>query len=204
VLESLTDEGWPAGTRVRTGDRAALSRACGSGDHQGVVAFADPYPYVDHRSLVIADGPIVCLDGAQDPRNFGAICRVADAAGAGGVVIARRGSPGVTPVVCKASAGAVEHLAVAQVDSVAGFLGEMRAAGWTTIGADPNGDIDHRHLPATDHAVIVMGAEGAGLRPKVLEACDHRARIAMRGQVASLNISVASALLVFEVQRAKD
>lgn len=204
VLASLADETWPPGARVRVGDRAALGRACGSGDHQGVVALAEPYPYVDPRSLVIADGPIVCLDGAQDPRNFGAICRVADAAGAGGIVIPRRGSPGVTSVVCKASAGAVEHLAVAQVDSVAGFLGEMRAAGWTTIGADPEGDVDYRRLPPTPHAVIIMGAEGAGLRPKVLDACDHRAKITMRGHVASLNISVAAALLLFEVRRSTD
>jgi 23S rRNA (guanosine2251-2'-O)-methyltransferase len=204
VLASLAEETWPADARVRVGDRAALGHACGSGDHQGVVALADPYPYVDPRSLVIADGPVVCLDGAQDPRNFGAICRVADAAGAGGIVIPRRGSPGVTSVVCKASAGAVEHLAVAQVDSVAGFLGEMRDAGWTTIGADPGGDVDYRVLGSMAHAVVVMGAEGAGLRPSVLAACDRRARIPMRGHVASLNISIAAALLLFEVQRAID
>lgn len=200
ALPQLSSEPWLQGVKVVPRDRAQLGNACGSSDHQGVVAFTTPYPYAVPRDLFRSPGPIVCLDGAQDPRNLGAICRVADAAGAVGLVIGVRGSPGVTATVCKASAGAVEHLAVARVDSLAGFLLEARQAGRHVVGADPAGVDDYRrHVPAD--AVVVFGSEGAGLRPRVAAACDRLVRIPMRGRVASLNISVAAGLLLFEAGR---
>ncbi|HWH13712.1 MAG TPA: RNA methyltransferase [Miltoncostaeaceae bacterium] len=201
ALPQLGGEPWLAAATVRSRDRAALARACGTGDHQGVVAFTGPYPYVPPRSVLEAGGPVACLDGAQDPRNLGAISRVADAAGAGGLVIAARGSPGVTAVVCKASAGAVEHLAIARAESIAGFLQEARDAGRQVVGADPEGGVAYTSAHVAADAVIVLGSEGAGLRPRVARACDVLVAIPMRGRVASLNISVAAGLLLFEAGR---
>ena len=201
VLPQLADADWLAGQRVIPAHKAELARVAHTGDHQGVVAEAEPYPYAGVRDLLEADGPIVCLDGAQDPRNFGAICRVADAAGVAGIVIAQRGSPGVTATVCKTSAGAVEHLLVARVGSIAGFLGEAADAGRAIIGSDPDAPADFRARPWRGDEVIVMGSEGAGLRPKVAAGCTEMVRIPMQGSVASLNLSVACALLLFEAIR---
>lgn len=201
ALPQLAGEGWLRGVPVRRRDRAELARACGTGDHQGVVAFPDPYPYVTTRDVLAGPGVVACLDGAQDPRNLGAICRVADAAGAAGLLITSRGSPGVTATVCKASAGAVEHLALARVESVAGALSEARDRGRRVVGADPEGRVDYREAGITSDAVIVLGSEGAGLRPRVAAACDVLVTLPMRGHVASLNISVAAALLLYEAGR---
>jgi 23S rRNA (guanosine2251-2'-O)-methyltransferase len=202
-LPQLRTEPWLRGAPVRERTRADLGRACGTSDHQGVVAFSGPYPYADVRDVLEREGPVACLDGAQDPRNLGAICRVCDAVGAAGVVIAQRGSPGVTATVCKASAGAVEHLLVARVGSVAGFLGEARDAGRLAVGADPEGAADYRDAAWSPGAVVVLGSEGAGLRPRVRAACDRMVTIPMAGRVDSLNISVAAALLLFEAVRGR-
>jgi 23S rRNA (guanosine2251-2'-O)-methyltransferase len=204
ALAHLVDEPWLRSSRPKKRQRDELGRACGSSDHQGVVAFVAPYPYATSGEVLEGDGPVVCLDGAQDPRNLGAICRVADGAGAVGLVISRRGSPGVTPTVCKASAGAVEHMRVAQVDSIGGFLSEARDRGRTVVGADPGGAADFRSGVIPRQVVLVLGSEGAGLRPKVSAACDRLVRIPMGGRVASLNISVAAALLLYESGRPAD
>ena len=202
ALPKLAQEPWLAGVEVREASRDRLARLAGTGDHQGVVAIAEPYPYVEPRDLLELPGPLVCLDGAQDPRNLGAIARTAEAVGAAGIAIPRRGSPGVTPVVAKASAGAVEHLAIAQVGSMTAFVHDARAGGdRPAIGAEPEGGEDYRAVPWRPDAIIVMGAEGAGLRPAVAAVCDHLVRIPMAGRVASLNISVAAALLLFETYR---
>jgi len=201
ALPQVAEEPWLAGLPVRRRDRAELARACGNGDHQGVVALTAPYPYVEARDVLERSGPVACLDGAQDPRNLGAICRVSDAAGAAGVVITSRGSPGVTPTVCKASAGAVEHLAIARADNMVGWLQEARDRGRQLVGADPEGGRDYTDAGIAADAVIVLGSEGAGLRPRVARACDVLVAIPMRGRVASLNISVAAALLLFEAGR---
>jgi 23S rRNA (guanosine2251-2'-O)-methyltransferase len=200
-LAQLVDADWLTGVPVKVRTKAELGQMAGTSDHQGIVAFTSPYPYASERELLAAPGPIVCLDGAQDPRNFGAICRVADAAGAVGIVTARRGSPGVTATVCKTSAGAVEHLLVARVNSIAGFLSEAGDVGRLVVGADPDATTDYRTLAWQPDVVIVMGSEGAGLRPRVAAGCAQLVRIPMRGQVASLNLSVACALLLFEAVR---
>jgi 23S rRNA (guanosine2251-2'-O)-methyltransferase len=200
-LPQLRGGPWPTGVVLRERTRAELGRACGSSDHQGVVAFTEPYPYAGVRDVLERPGPVACLDGAQDPRNLGAICRVCDAVGAAGVVIGQRGSPGVTATVCKASAGAVEHLLLARVSSIGGFLGEARDAGRLTVGADPEGASDYRAAPWPSDAVVVLGSEGAGLRPRVRAACERLVTIPMSGSVDSLNISVAAALLLFETTR---
>lgn len=202
ALRQVAHEPWLAGVEVREATRERLGRLAGTGDHQGVVALVGPYPYVEPAELLARPGPLVCLDGAQDPRNLGAIARTAEAAGAAGIAIPRRGSPGVTPVVVKASAGAAEHLAIAQVGSMTAFVHDARSGGdRPAIGAEPEGGEDYRDVPWRPDAILVMGAEGAGLRPAVAAVCDHLVRIPMAGRVASLNISVAAALLLFETFR---
>lgn len=201
VLAQLAGEPWLERTPVVTRTRDELGRMSGTSDHQGVVAVTDPYPYSEIGDLLARPGPVVCLDGAQDPRNLGAIARVAEGAGAAGIVIPTRGSPGVTATVAKASAGAVEHLAIARVGSMVAFLHDARGGGRTAIGAEPEGGEDYRALAWPRDVILVMGSEGEGLRPRVREACDRLARIPMAGSVASLNISIASAILLFETLR---
>lgn len=201
ALPQLAREPWLAGVRVREATRAELGRLAGTSDHQGLVALADPYPYAGLRALLDRPGPIVALDGAQDPRNLGAIARVAEAAGAAGMAIPSRGGPGVTPAVVKASAGAVEHLAIARVESVAAAVHDARGTGRLAVGADAERGDDYRRVPWPADVVLVLGSEGEGLRPRVRAACDRLVRIPMRGRVASLNISVAAGILLFEALR---
>jgi 23S rRNA (guanosine2251-2'-O)-methyltransferase len=137
------------------------------------------------------------LDEVQDPRNLGAVARVADAAGFAGLVIPTRGSPGITPVACKASAGAVEHLPIARIGSIVAFVNDLAGSGRWAAGADAERGEDYRAVAWDPSAVIVLGAEGAGLRPRVREVCDRLVRIPMRGRVGSLNLSTAAAVLAF-------
>jgi 23S rRNA (guanosine2251-2'-O)-methyltransferase len=204
ALPELARERWLAEGGAQPRSRAELGRLCGSSDHQGVVAVCDPYPYADPWELVAATGPIVCLDGVQDPRNVGAVARVAEAAGAAGLVIPRRGSPGVTAAACKTSAGAVEHLSIAQVDSIASFVHDARGPGRWAVGAEAEGGEDYRGVAWDAGTILVMGAEGVGLRPRVRAVCDSIARIPLAGRVGSLNLSVAAGILLYEARRAID
>jgi 23S rRNA (guanosine2251-2'-O)-methyltransferase len=203
ALDDLVGEPWLAGFDVRPATKEQIARSAGTGDHQGVVAFCDPYPYVEGSELIKAPGIVVALDGAQDPRNLGAIARVCDAAGAAGLAIMRRGSPGVTSVVCKASAGAIEHLPVAQVENLAAFLNDAKGPDRWVIGTDADSGEDFRDVDLGDSPVFVFGAEGTGLRPRVRSMCDVLLRIPMKGHVTSLNLSVAAGILLFESLRAE-
>jgi 23S rRNA (guanosine2251-2'-O)-methyltransferase len=179
-----------------------LERLCGSPDHQGIVAEVDPYPYADAGALLGRDNSlIVALDQVQDPRNLGAVCRSAEAAGAAAVVIPERRSAEVTAVACKASAGAVEHLPVARVRNLADWLGEAKRAGFWIWGADAEAESSPWDIDLTGSTVLVMGGEGAGLRPRVAAACDGLIALPQRGQVGSLNVSAAAAALLFEAVR---
>jgi 23S rRNA (guanosine2251-2'-O)-methyltransferase len=200
ALPQLAGEPWLAGAPLRECPRAELGRRAGSSDHQGVAVLTDPYPYAAIDELLGRPGPVLCLDGAHDPRNIGAIARVAECAGAAGLALPWRGGPGVTPTVAKASAGAVEWLAVARVGSVAAFVHDARP-GRTALGAVQEGGDDYRAVDWPADPVIVMGSEGAGLRPRVRDACDRLVTIPTDGHVASLNISVAAGILVFEAIR---
>jgi len=191
--------------RVWTSDdlpQGELSRLAGSPDHQGIVAEVDPYPYADPRALLDApDGLIVALDQIQDPRNLGAICRSADAAGAGGIVIPTRRAASVTPVAAKASAGAVEHLPVARVPNLADWLGIAKEAGAWVYGAESGAATPYASADLTGKVVLVLGSEGGGLRRRVAETCDLLVSIPIRGRVESLNVSAAAAVLLFEAAR---
>jgi 23S rRNA (guanosine2251-2'-O)-methyltransferase len=143
----------------------------------------------------------VVLDGLQDPHNLGAVIRSADALGAHGVVLPKDRSVGVTPAVARASAGAVEHVPVARVTNLSRALEELKASGLWVAAADPAGDQLLWGARLDGPLAVVIGAEGAGVRPGVLKHCDLRLRIPMEGRVASLNASVSAALVLYEVAR---
>jgi 23S rRNA (guanosine2251-2'-O)-methyltransferase len=179
-----------------------LERLCGSPDHQGTVAEVDPYPYADPNALLgRSDALIVALDQVQDPRNLGAICRSAEFAGVAGVVIPERRSAEITAVVCKASAGAVEHLDIVRVRNLADWLSEARAAEFWIWGADAEGDKPPWKIHLVGPTVIVLGGEGKGIRPRVASACDALTALPRLGQVDSLNVSAAATALLFEAVR---
>ena len=179
-----------------------LERLGGSPDHQGVVAEVDPYPYADPATLLEPDDAlVVVLDQVQDPHNLGAVCRTAEVAGAAGVVIAERRAASVSAAVCKASAGAVEHLPVARVRNVANWLGEAKEAGAWVYGAAAEARRSYTDVDWSGRAVLVLGSEGSGLRRRVAESCDELISIPLAGQVGSLNASVAAAVIMFEARR---
>ncbi|HET7052724.1 MAG TPA: 23S rRNA (guanosine(2251)-2'-O)-methyltransferase RlmB [Solirubrobacterales bacterium] len=179
-----------------------LERLCGSPDHQGIVAEVDPYPYADPNALLRrADALILALDQVQDPRNLGAICRSAEFAGAAGVVVPERRSAEVTAVVCKASAGAVEHLDIARVRNLADWLAEAKEAGFWVWGADAEADQAPWDADLGGPTVLVLGGEGKGIRPRVAAACDGLLALPRSGEVDSLNVSAAATALLFEAVR---
>jgi 23S rRNA (guanosine2251-2'-O)-methyltransferase len=202
ALEALKGEEWLRGeVPVRFVGKDELSRLAQTGDHQGVVARAAPYPYVSEAELLRSPRAVFCLDGAQDPRNIGAIARSVEAAGLAGIALPERGSPGITPVVAKASAGAVEHLEIARIANPVAFVHDAAERGRLVVGADQEHGTDYRELDWPADAVVVLGAEGAGLRPRIRRSLGAVVRIPMAGKIASLNVSVAAALIAFEIAR---
>lgn len=179
-----------------------LERLAGSPQHQGIVAEVEPYPYADPNSLLRAeDALVIAIDQVQDPQNLGAICRSAEVAGAAGVVIPERRAAGVTAAVCRASAGAVEHLAVARVRNLADWLAGAKESGAWIHGAGAEGRTAPWEVDLTGRAVIVVGGEGRGLRPRVAGMCDGLIAIPQRGRIDSLNVSAAAAVVMFEAVR---
>jgi 23S rRNA (guanosine2251-2'-O)-methyltransferase len=166
------------------------------------VAAVAPYPYADPDALLAVDRPLlVALDEVTDPHNLGAVARVAECAGADGLLTTRRRSAAVTAAVCRASAGAVEHLPVAQVENLADTLLRARRPGlWSYAAA---GDAERRfdQHDYRDGTLFVMGSEGRGVRPRVRSACDEGVSIPLAGRIESLNVSTAAAVLLFEAVR---
>jgi 23S rRNA (guanosine2251-2'-O)-methyltransferase len=204
VTEKAAGEVWLGGVDVVVAEAHEIEERCGSAEHQGVCAEAEAYPYADADSLLdAADALVVCLDEVQDPHNLGAVCRVAEAAGCAGVVLPERRSADVTPAVCKASAGAVEHLAVARVRNLADWLGEAtRREAWV-YGAAADAGVPYDRPDYGGRVVLVLGSEGRGLRPRVAEACDELVALPNRGKVGSLNVSTATAALVYGILQSR-
>jgi 23S rRNA (guanosine2251-2'-O)-methyltransferase len=200
VYATGAHEVWPGDVDVVIAEPHEIEERCGSPDHQGVCAEVEAYPYVDADSLLEPDDALVlCLDEVQDPHNLGAVCRVAEASGCAGVVLPERRSAEVTPAVCKASAGAVEHLAVAQVRNLADFLGAAKQAECWVYGADAGARTQYRAPDYRGGVVLVLGAEGKGLRPRVRDACDDLVALPVQGHIDSLNVSAAAAVLMYEI-----
>lgn len=190
-----------AGVPVQTVNQQRVAELAAGAVHQGIVARVSPYPYVELEDLLSTPVPlVVVLDGVTDPHNLGAVLRVADAAGASGVVIPKDRAAGVTTAAVKASAGASEHVPVARVTNLRRAVDQMQRAGlWVyaaEVGGTPYGDLD-----LTGPAGLVLGSEGRGVRRLVREGCDGAISIPMLGAVGSLNVSVAAALLLYEARR---
>ena len=191
-------EQWLEDPGLASGDE--LTELCGSPDHQGVCADVEEYRYADPATLLASDDAIVvALDEVQDPRNLGAVCRVAECAGVAGVVIPERRSAEVTPVVCKASAGAVEHLAIARVRNLADYLRDAKEGGAWVYGASAADAVPYDQPDYAGRVVVVFGSEGRGLRPRVREMCDQLIALPLRGDLDSLNVSAAASAVVYGI-----
>ncbi|MCG8587714.1 MAG: RNA methyltransferase [Proteobacteria bacterium] len=170
---------------------------------QGVVLEAGPLPVVPLAELAARES-VLALDGVEDPRNVGALARVAEAAGVGGLLLTQRRAPPLSAVVSRASAGAVEWLPVSRVANLVRALKDLQNQGFWAVGADCDGDSSLFETPArlwSGKLVWVLGAEGKGLRPGVVACLDHRLAIPMHGRVASLNVASAAAVFLFEWRR---
>jgi 23S rRNA (guanosine2251-2'-O)-methyltransferase len=205
ATQRVAGEAWLAGAALHVTAAEELERRCGSPDHQGVCARVDPYPYVDPDDLLGEPAPlIVALDEVQDPQNLGAIARTAECVGVTGLVVPERRSAAVTAAACRASAGAVEHLGVARARNLANFLAAAKAAGCWVYGAAAGGPVAYDEPDYRGGVVLVLGAEGRGLRPRVAAACDALVSLPLRGKVASLNVSAAAAALLYGILQRRE
>ena len=207
AFEELARLGSDLGAKVRQAPRKKLDRLAGTDRHQGVVAVVADYRYRELDDLLAAAAAagepplLVVLDGIEDPQNLGAIVRSAHALGAHGVVIPKDRAAGVTAAAAKASAGAVEHCPVARVTNLARALESLKEAGVWTVATDAEAEVE---LGAVDLALptaLVIGSEGAGVRPLVRDTCDRTARVPMKGKVGSLNASASAAIALYEAAR---
>jgi 23S rRNA (guanosine2251-2'-O)-methyltransferase len=194
-----------SGIRVTAETSEEIARRCGSDGHQGVCAEVSDYRYVEADTLLAQEQAlIVALDQVQDPQNLGSICRTAECAGAAGLVLPERRTAEVTPAVCKASAGAVEHLPLAQVRNLTEFLTAAKAKGFWCYGADGEAKLGYGKVDFSGPVVLVMGSEGRGLRPRVAAACDALVSLPLRGQIESLSVGAAAAVLLYAAAAARD
>ena len=200
---AATAEPWlQEGPRLQVKPDRELSEAAGTRDHQGVLAWCEPYRYADAYELAAGERPLLaCLDQVTDPRNLGAVCRSAEGAGATGVVVPAHGSARVTAAVCRASAGAVEHLPVAVVPNLARWLNEIKRGDLWIYAAAAAAEQTLWEADLEGGLALVFGAEGKGMRPLVRRACDGEISIPLAGRVESLNVSVAASLLLYEAAR---
>ena len=199
-LQEIIDLARHAGVPVRFEPRNAIDRLAGSSAHQGVIALGAAQKYAG-LDAVPESGILVVLDGVEDPHNLGAIIRTAHAAGAAGVVIPERRAAGLTDVVAKAAAGALEHLPVIRVTNINRTLEDLKKRGYWIYGMDERAAEDYDQVNYTEPTVLVLGGEGKGLHEQVRKHCDALVRIPMAGKISSLNVSVAAGVVLFEWKR---
>lgn len=212
LREPFLERARSRGVVVNPASGAEIERRCEASAHQGVCADAGPYRYATEDELLSAPGALlVALDQVQDPQNLGSICRSAECAGAAGVAIPQRRSAQVTAAVCKASAGAVEHLPVAQVRNTADFLAAARRAGFWCFGASASPrrgaapPVDYRLADYRGAGtVLVLGGEGSGLRPRVAASCDQLVALPLQGRVQSLGVAAAAAALLYAILQQRE
>jgi 23S rRNA (guanosine2251-2'-O)-methyltransferase len=204
-LQRLIEDCRRLSVPVRFLQRTELDRMAGNAAHQGVVAVTSAKQYNDLADVIAAKRDnyslIVVLDGVEDPHNLGAILRTADAAGANGVVIPERRAATVTGTVTKASAGASEHLPIAKVTNIARSIEELKENNIWTVGLDERGAKTYDSLDYKMDCALVLGGEGKGLHDLVKRKCDFLVSIPMLGKVPSLNVSVAAAVVLYEIVR---
>ncbi len=188
-------------------EKAKLDAMSETKAHQGVIALVTPYEYKTVEDIIKVaedrneDPFIIILDEIEDPHNLGAIIRTAECVGAHGVIIPKRRAVGLTPIVIKASAGAVEHMNIAKVPNIASTIEELKERGIWIYGADMGGEQDYFDRDLTGPIAIVVGSEGKGIGRLIKEKCDFLVKIPMAGKVASLNASVAASVMMYEVLR---
>jgi len=206
LLDEIVALAEAAGVSVRTVDAERVREEARTEAPQGVVAIAAPVEAVRFDELCAApDAFIVALDGVTDPRNLGAVLRIAETAGATGAVVPRHRGALLTPAAVKAAAGAVEHVPIALVAGVPAALEDARRAQVWSVGLDAEGDTTVDALTVADAPlVLVLGAEGRGLSRLARDRCDVLARIPMHGRLESLNVSAAAAVACFEIARRRD
>jgi 23S rRNA (guanosine2251-2'-O)-methyltransferase len=203
-VRAVTTLAQERGVPIRFVETVELDHASGRAAHQGVVAELTPPREYDVAALVREAPPpalLVVLDGIEDPHNFGAILRTADAAGAHGVIRQTRRSAPLGSAAGKASAGAIAHVKMADVVNIARSLEELKAAGVWTVGLAGDAPLQYDQIDLTSPVALVLGAEGTGLRRLVRERCDLLMGIPMQGHVESLNVSVAAGIALFEAVR---
>ncbi len=200
-LQEIVDLCRKQGISVRFEPREALDRMSSGSTHQGIVALGAAHSYVELESLIDSARMLVVLDGVEDPHNLGAIIRSVNAAGADAVVIPDRRAAGLTETVAKASAGAIEYTQVARIGNVSQALEKLKRQGFWIYGLDERGQQAYYETEFAERSVLVLGAEGKGLHELVKKHCDVLLRIPMAGQIASLNVSVAAGVVLFEWRR---
>ena len=207
ALGHIASKARGAGSVVVETDRRKLDYMSATGAHQGVIALASVKEYVtvdDILSIAEKRGEmpfIIICDEISDHHNLGAIIRTAESAGAHGIIIPKRRSAGITAVVNKTSAGAVEYMPVARVANIAATLKELKKKGVWIYGTAADGENDLWHTDFSDPTAIVIGSEGDGMSRIVAENCDFLIRIPMMGHVSSLNASASAAIVMYEVVR---
>lgn len=199
-LQEIIDLARRTSVPVRFEPRAALDRLASSSAHQGVVALAAARQYSELGDVAESD-LVVILDGVEDPHNLGAIIRTAHAAGAGAAIIPERRAAGLTDVVAKAAAGALEHLPVVRVTNVNRTLEDLKKRGYWIYGLDERGSEPYDSVAFATPSAVVLGGEGKGLHEQVRKHCDVLVSIPMAGQISSLNVSVAAGIVLFEWKR---
>jgi 23S rRNA (guanosine2251-2'-O)-methyltransferase len=205
-LRRLIDLCRTAGIRVSLEPRDQLTRLARTDAHQGVLAVVRERQFLGIEDLLTPGEPgqhrfFLALDGVEDPHNLGALLRTADGAGVDGVILPERRSAPVTATVAKTSAGASEHVRIARVTNLVRALEQMKQKHVWVLGLDERGTPDYTDYDFRTNCILVLGREGAGLHDLVKKTCDHLLRIPMAGQVSSLNVSVAGAIVMYEAMR---
>ncbi len=201
-LDAIQDRAREQGVTFERVDRATLDRAIPDVNHQGVVAFASPYPYAPASVLENAEGSMLALDHLVDPQNVGTLLRAAEAFGVKTILLPRDRSSGITPAVVNSSAGAVEHLSIVQVVNLVQELERLKSRGRWIVGIEHHeraGILGQTPIPTP--CVLVIGSEGQGMGPNLAKRCDLLLKIEMHGEVNSLNAATAGSIALFELSR---
>lgn len=186
---------------VRFEQRYVLEKLAGQASHQGVVAVMAARAYADSDQALEAAQMVVVLDGIEDPHNLGAILRTVDAAGGDAVMIPERRAAGLTATVARVSAGASAHVPVVRVTNLGRSLDELKNNGYWIYGLDERGGDRYDTVEYTEPAALVLGREGKGLHEHIRKRCDFLVKIPLSGYVASLNVSVACGIALFDWKR---
>lgn len=200
-IQEIVDLCRKRGVPLRFEARQVLDRQAPGAVHQGVVALGAPERYATLGDVIATARMIVALDGVEDPHNLGAVIRTVNAVGADAVLIPERRAAGLTETVAKAAAGALAHVPVARAGNLARAIDELREAGFWIYGLDERGTATYDEVEYQPKSVLLLGAEGHGLHEQIRKRCDHLVKIPMAGGIASLNVSVAAGVALFEWRR---